>query len=124
MKRELIAAILLLLLAALAVWNVTALNARCAALDALVAEAQACAETDAPAAQALLDRAQADWDAMDIYARATLPHDDVDAVTEALEAARAALKTDADDVLSSLRLLRARLAALAGRERATLGNIL
>lgn len=124
MKKELAAAALLLLLVATAIWNVHYLGARCTALDSAVARAQEQYHTGSmgEAMQALKD-ARADWDSMDLYAHAMLPHDAVEAVTETFDAATSALSAGDIAAETQLCLLRTRIANLGESEHAALGNV-
>lgn len=117
MKKELAAGALLLLLIAAAIWNVHALDARCAALDALVTRAETCWDAgDDAGAAAALQQAGAGWQRMRAYARAVLPHDATDALTEAFDEAQSAVHAADDAAAQQLHLLHVRIAALTEGE--------
>lgn len=124
MKKEIIACVLLLTLAAGCVCNIRYLNRLCTQLDDAAAQAEACcAAHDTDSAAEALRTAAERWHAAESYAHCMLPHESTDAMTEGFCQAVRALESGAPSAAADIALLRLRIQGLADGERVALGNV-
>ena len=119
MKKEIIACVLLLALAAGCVCNIRYLNRLCTQLDDAAAQAEACTPSAAEALRTAAER----WRAAEGYAHCMLPHESTDAVTEGFCQAVRALESGAPSAAADIALLRLRIQGFADGERVALGNV-
>lgn len=125
MKKELAAAVLLLLILCASLWNIRHLNQLLDELDARSALALSAAEagswTEAETSAALLITR---WQKAETYAQVFIRHPDIDAVSDALTAFRGAVMSqDVDACRTAALSVSTRLSSIRKAETPSLGSI-
>lgn len=124
MRRELAAAVLLLLLIAGALWNL-----RCAdrltgrVADSLDRAEQAARQGDYESALQALEAARAHWDSRRAYTRVFFRHPDLDGLQDAFSALEQLLRQEDASWPAALRLLRYHLETVDEMEHVSLGTV-
>ena len=125
MKKELAAALLLLLIFGASLWNLRHLDSLLDELQTRADRAVSAAEagqweTAADASDALLQR----WQEAERYTQVFIRHPDIDTVSEALTALKSAvLSRDTDACLAAVFSVRNRLRGIRNAETPSLGSI-
>ena len=126
MKREIVAAALLLLMFAASIFNISHLDRLVGAVEAELGTAERyAAEGDFTKSLAALDRARRSWDGARSYTHIFIRHPEIDAVSDAFHAAESELSGgNTQSAGAALRLLRYHLDSIREMEQLRPGSIL
>lgn len=125
MRYVVLALALLLVIAGLCTWNMTALCTELEKMERTAADALKAAETGAYAESGrLVEAVRGQWKKREVWLCAVMPHKSLDGVSLSLETAMGLAETGSEELCAELRVLCRSLRMIIDTERLQLGNVL